>query len=470
MGMNWRQILDQIATGQDTRGNFITDGKLSVKYEEIAGLLDDISAVLDAHGIVADTCLAVECANSVPAALLLLTLLRGGNSFALVPPSVSSEIKPTPRFCQSKITVGAGAASLSAGSFLTIESNPEFNGKPMLGAKLFLRTSGSMGASKIVVHDHSMLMGNADNCVRKYSFSPASRCVIPVPLAHMYGFGAEFLPAILAGASIDLQEKTNVIKYLDREKKFQPTIAFVTPAICEMLVKAYKTPRTCYEVMVTSGQRIGDEIFRAFDPLIGGRLINQYGSTEMGATAACDPGDSLDRRLSTIGKPMRGVELRIAGTASGDLFVKHPYGFEGYLDEAGEWLRKAEPDGWYRTGDLARTQSDGSIAVLGRSDESVNRSGYLVLLADIERVLEQNGAIGKVVVVAGKAEGKRGERIAAFCVPPPNSPMDSARITAYCFDVLPKYAVPDAVHVAASLPMLPSGKIDKQALVALIEQ
>ena len=468
--MTWRQILDQIAARADTRDNFITGGKLTCKYLELAALLDEVTTVLGAHGIGADTCLAVECVNSVPGALLLLTLLRGSNSFVLVPPGVTSEIKPTPHFCQYKITVGGTGLSLSPASFLAIESNPDFNGKTMPPGKLFLRTSGSMGASKIVVHDHLKLMGNAANCVRKYSFSPASRCVIPVPIAHMYGFGAEFLPAILAGASIDLQEKTNVFKYLDREKRFQPTIAFVTPAICEMLFKAYKTPRTCYDVMVTSGQRIGGELFRAFDPLIGGRLINQYGSTEMGATAACDPGDDLDRRTGTIGKPMPGVELRIEGTGSGGLFVKHPYGFEGYLDEAGEWLSKAESDGWYRTGDLAQALPDGSIAVLGRADESVNRSGYLVSLADIERVIEKNDVIGQVAVVAGKTDGKRGARIAAFCVPSPGSAVDGAQIRAYCFEVLPKHAIPDEVHVTASLPMLPSGKIDRQALAALIEQ
>ena len=468
--MTWRQILHQITTRIDTRDNFLTDGKLTCKYLDLDEGVDEIHTFLAANGIGADTCLAVECINSVRSALLLLTLLREGNSFVLVPPGVTSEIKPTPHFCRFKITVGADAASLTTGKVFAVESNPGFNGKPMPGGKLLLRTSGSMGASKLVVHDHLRLMGNADNVVRKYGFSPTSRCVIPVPIAHMYGGVAEFLPAILAGASIDLQEKTNVIKYLDREKKFQPTIAFVTPAICEMLVKAYKTPRTCYEVMVTSGQRIGDELFRAFDPLIGGRLINQYGSTEMGATAACDPGDSLDRRLSTIGKPMPGVELRIDESGSGDLLVKHPYGFEGYLDEAGEWLSRAAPLDWYRTGDLARTQPDGSIAVMGRADESVNRSGYLVLLADIERVIEQNDAIGQVVVVAAKTESKRGERIAAFCVRRPGSLVDSAQLRAYCFEVLPKHAIPDEVHVSEGLPLLPSGKIDRQALAALIEQ
>ena len=64
----------------------------------------------------------------------------------------------------------------------------------------------------------------------------------PVPVAHMYGFGAEFLPAVMAGASIDLQEKTHLLKYLERERQFQPNIVFATPTLCEILMKGYKSP------------------------------------------------------------------------------------------------------------------------------------------------------------------------------------------------------------------------------------
>jgi hypothetical protein len=49
---------------------------------------------------------------------------------------------------------------------------------------------------------------------------------IPVPIFHMYGLGAAFLPGILAGASIDFQANSNLLKYLQREKDFNPNIAW----------------------------------------------------------------------------------------------------------------------------------------------------------------------------------------------------------------------------------------------------
>jgi len=468
--MNISEILGNCAAGATTRDNFITDASFTVAYHELPGLLDETSAALVGYGVRPGDCLAVECANSVAGALLLLTLMRDGFSFVLVPTSVGAGIKPTPLFCRFSIVVGAGVAPQPAAAFMAVTLNPEWNGNSVAAAKLLLRTSGSMGTSKIVVHGHDKLMGNAANCVRKYGFRAESRCAIPVPIAHMYGFGAEFLPAIQVGASIDLQDKTNVLKYLDREKKFQPTIAFVTPAICEMLLKGYKSDRSNYEVVVTSGQRISEDVFAAFDARIGGRLINQYGSTEMGATAACDPGDSFALRSLTIGKPMHDVQLRITDGDPGELNVLHPFGYDGYLDDAGEWIHVADPASWYRTGDLAKADAESAIKVLGRAGASINRDGYLVLLEDIERIMEKSPGIAQVVVTSVAGSSGRGERIAAFCVLKAGIELDAARIRARCFDLLPRYALPDEVHVVEAVPLLASGKIDRRALAAELSQ
>jgi acyl-CoA synthetase (AMP-forming)/AMP-acid ligase II len=473
-------LLNRIASSPFTGANIVTDGQFTCAYREVPTLLDSIDGFLDERGIGMDAALGVECGNTLPGALLLVALLRRGATFAMFPPAVNAgELKPTPNFCRYRLIVSSSnardAEPFSPLRYFQAELNPFYNGRPATPSKLYLRTSGSMGVSKIVVHDHERLLGNARNCAVKYGFNETSRAVIPVPIAHMYGFGAEFLPAIMTGAAIDLQEKTNLLKYLDREKHFQPTIVFATPAICEMLLKGYKTARTCYQVFVTSGQRIGDELFRAFDPWVSGRLINQYGSTELGATAACDPGDPLDLRAATIGKPMREVELRLetrddpeAASAASELFCRHPYGFEGYLDEDGDWLLQVQPGAWYRTGDLARVQPDGSLTIAGRADASVNRRGYLVLLSDIERVMEKLDDLGEVAVVAGKDGSRQGQQIAAFCVPRPGATVDAAQLRRKCFDLLPQYAIPDEVHVTEQLPVLPSGKVDRKLLATRI--
>jgi acyl-coenzyme A synthetase/AMP-(fatty) acid ligase len=349
--------------------------------------------------------------------------------------------------------------------FLTVEAHNTDAQRLETKGKLFLRTSGSMGAAKIVVHTQQNLLGSARNPIAKYGFTAEDRFAIPVPIFHLYGFGAEFLPAVMLGASLDLQENTNLLKYLDRERRFNPTVAFITPNLCEMLLQGRKNPRP-YKVIVVSGQRIKEELFRDFDPLCGSRLVNQYGSTEMGPISACFPTDDLEPRATTIGQPMNGVELRIE--ADGNLYCKHPYHFAGYMDEAGNWLQQAQD--WHRTGDIAVQHQDGTIAVTGRADSSINRSGYLILLADVERLMEKLDYLAQVVVVTTKAETIQGQKLVACCVLKPTMQATPESCRNDCTTILPKYAVPDTVVFLNNLPLLPSGKVDQQALIALAEQ
>ena len=484
--MVFSEIFGRTCDGDDARSRIITDGQFSCSYADAPTALKQIEIFLTEQGIDRDVCVAVECINSLAGAFLILALFQRGNSFVLTPSSQDAELKPTPHFCRHRLRVlpaeSADSGKFSPVTHLRSERNMLFNGRSTPPSKLYLRTSGSIGISKLVVHSHEKLLGNAANCISRYGFSAASRAVIPVPIAHMYGLGAEFLPAVMSGASIDLQEKTNLLKYLSREKHFRPTIVFATPAICEMLLVGYKTPRSNYHVFVTSGQRIGENLFRNFDSMVSGRLVNQYGSTELGAAAGCLPGDALELRATTIGAPMPGVQLRLdplpaedwlegeTGIGKGELCCNHPCGFEGYVDEDGEWIGKAPHTGWYRTGDVGMTQSDGSIVIVGRAAAGVNRRGYLVSLSDIERRMEKLPALSEVVVVAAAVENKQGQRIAAFCVLRQGSDLDGTQVRRQCFDLLPHYAVPDEVHVVtAGLPLLPSGKVDRRSLAALVD-
>jgi acyl-CoA synthetase (AMP-forming)/AMP-acid ligase II len=71
-------------------------------------------------------------------------------------------------------------------------------------------------------------------------------------------------------------------------------------------------------------------------------------------------------------------------------------------------------------------------------------------------------------VVARKDASRQGEQIAAFCVPRPGALADAAQLRRQCFDLLPHYAIPDEVQVTETLPLLPSGKVDRQTLAASI--
>ena len=93
----------------------------------------------------------------------------------------------------------------------------------------------------------------------------------------------------------------------------------------------------------------------------------------------------------------------------------------------------------------------------------MNRRGYLVHFAEIEQQMEQIAGLEQVVVV-GKSEA---ERITAFCVLGHSALLTDAQIREHCFERLPNYAIPDAVRLLEALPLLPSGKVDRQRLMSM---
>ncbi|MCB0060914.1 MAG: acyl--CoA ligase [Caldilineaceae bacterium] len=491
--MQFASRLETMAASNTVQQNILTDGQFTVTYATLPTLLTAFADDWGKHQLGPEQCLAVECPNTIPGALTLLYLLQQGISFVLLPPSEQaeqvSEWKPIPQFCQARLVVKRAPAQADADwvlrpeNFLLIEPNLAYQpcAAPELQAPnyLFLRTSGSMGASKLVVHTHATLLDNAQRCVEQYQYTSDDRVTLPVPIAHMYGLGVGFLPAILAGANIDLQDQSNLLRYLAHEKRFQPTVTCVTPTLAAILLKGFKSARH-YRLAITATQRIGEATFHAFDAAMGGCFVNQLGSSEMGAIAVCSPDDTSEDRATTIGKPFPGVELRIDESlfqhddsttdGSGELYCRHPAGFLGYVDERGAWLQRYAPTDWYRTGDLARQVPNGYFQITGRAGNSVNRRGYLVHFAELERQMEQIMGLEHVVVVSqatadtGATDKDNGSRLTAFCTLAQEAHLTDVQIRKHCFDALPHYAIPDEVHVLDALPLLASGKVDRQRL------
>lgn len=427
--------------------------------------------------------LVFECANSVQNAIVLLYLFDRGYSFLLLPPATPDfDPRTLPTFFASRLTVqDVPLESIERG--LDLQPNPAFIDVPealQISDRLYMRTSGSTGIPKLVVHHHDRFFSNVAAGQDRLTLTPSDRVAIPVPLFHMYGLGAAFLPSLLAGASVDLQKGANLLRYIQREQKFDPTVAFLTPIFCEMLLKGRKSPRP-YRMTVAAGDRVRSETFDRYEAQFG-CLVKLYGSTEMGIMAAASPQDEVDLRSHSVGLPLPGVCFQLERPQTllspeweglGELWCQSAMGFEGYVDRYGKPWAESTPEapqadrpGWFRTKDFGQISDTGRISVVGRCDHSVNRDGLLVFFSDIERAIDTCDSIESSIVVA-KGESTRGKGLVAYCIPAKGfNPLES-EIRAHCFDRLPKRAVPDSIHILKNLPLLPNGKVDRQALVRL---
>ncbi len=475
-----------LATDPAVRDRVVTDGVHTFTYAEAAPLLDRLDERFSRVGVPMRHPLAVECSQSAAGALAILHLLSRGYDVVLLPElreaaKESGLPRFIPSFCSHVVTASAARAIESPESGIGIAANDAFVEEPAVagfqGPDLYLRTSGSTGSPKLTRMSHQRWLNNALACVERWQLTSDDRLAVPVPIFHSYGFGAAFLPGLLAGAAMDVGGGGNILRYLEREERFEPNVAFLTPALCDMFLTVRKTPRL-YRLAVTAGDKIKRETMAGFEPRFG-PLLNLYGSAEMGAVSSAGPDDPPAPRLATAGYPLAGIELAVeetgeevetaAGERVGRLLCRQPNGSVGYLIQDERW--RFEPRGddeWFATGDLAKIRADGYVEILGRSGLSIKRDGLLVVFADVEAAVEKVAGVQRAVVVAA-GESRRGDRLIAVCLPVEGgADLRAEDVRQRCFDLLPRYAVPDEVVIFDALPHLPSGKIDRRAVRARV--
>ena len=478
-----------LATDAAVRDRVLTDGRHSVSYGEAVPLLERLDELFARRGASLRHPVAVECSQSVAGALVLLHLLSREYDVVLLPElGESAKETGTPRFipsfCSHVVTASATPAAAagpdadSPAGGIEITANEAFVEEPVVagfqGPDLYLRTSGSTGSPKLTRMSHQKWLNNAQACVDRWRLSAEDRLAVPVPIFHSYGFGAAFLPGLLAGSAMDLGGGGNILRYREREERFDPNVAFLTPALCDMFLTVRKSPRL-YRLVVTAGDKVKRETMAGFEPRFG-PLLNLYGSAEMGAVSAAAADDPPERRLATAGYPLAGIELRVEETGEeiaavaggvgervGRLQCRQRNGSAGYLILEERWRFEPRGDGdWFATGDLAKIRADGYVEILGRSGLSVKRDGLLVVFADVEAAVEKVAGVQRAVVVAA-GESRRGSRLVAVCLSE-RADLRPDAVRQRCFELLPRYAVPDEVVIVDSLPQLPSGKIDRRAI------
>src|SRR5215475_14359854 len=160
------------------------------------------------------------------------------------------------------------------------------------------------------------------------------------------------------------------------------------------------------------------------------------------------------------GVPLDGVH--VASGDDGRIKISGPVLFSRYR-LAPELTSAALRDGWFVTSDLGELAA-GRLVVRGRADDVINSGGEKVVASEVEHVLRGCPGVRDAVVV-GTPDPDWGERVTAMVVAlDPAEPPGLEEITGYVRDRLPRYAAPRSMVLIDKLPMLSSGKPDRQQI------
>jgi malonyl-CoA/methylmalonyl-CoA synthetase len=323
---------------------------------------------------------------------------------------------------------------------------------------LLAYTSGTTGRPKAALLSHGNLHATAEALRLAWRWTPEDRLVHALPLFHMHGLGVALFGTLHAGASAVLLPRFDADAVLDAVARHEATLFFGVPTMWHRLAEhpragVLRRLRLC----VSGSAPLAAELHERLAARAGVRVLERYGMTETGMLAS-NPLDG-ERRPGAVGFPLPGVELRLA--ASGEIEVRGPNVFVGYLERPEANAAAFTPDGWFRTGDLGVLDADGYLRIAGRAKELIITGGYNVHPREVEEVLRAHPEVEDAAVV-GTPSPEWGELVTAYLVSRRELGLDEVR--RHCAALLAPYKHPRRVHRVAQLPKNALGKLQRQRL------
>jgi amino acid adenylation domain-containing protein len=338
-------------------------------------------------------------------------------------------------------------------------------------------TSGSTGRPKGVEATHRNLVNLLQSMQRQPGFSAADTFLALATISFDMAVPEIYLP-LISGGKVVIASREEAVQ-VDKLKRLidlsQPTVMQATPATWRMLIesgwKGNRQLRAFCGAEALPGDLVSELLSRV------GELWNLYGPTETTVWSSTFKVESGISGMVPIGRPIANAQFYILDRYQqpvpvgviGELYIGGLGVARGYLNREELTASKFLPDPFrqpgrmYRTGDRARFLPDGNVQFLGRADDQVKLFGYRIELGEIESVLRQHPEVKNCVVVL--REEAQGPRLVGYVVATAPHGFKAAELVDHLKTILPNYMVPSIV-ILESLPLTPTGKIDRRALPA----
>jgi cyclohexanecarboxylate-CoA ligase len=487
-------------------------------YRELATMADRIAVGLHRLGVRRNDVVAMQLPNGWPFTALYLACSRiGAVANPLMPIFRERELTFMLGHGEAKVLVvpsrfrGFDHAAMARGlqtalptlervvvvdddgpdGFGTLLAGPAWEREPDAAAILagsrpgpddvtqLIYTSGTTGEPKGAMHSANTLMSNIVPYAERMRLGADDVVLMASPMAHQTGFMYGLMMPVVLRARAVLQDVWDPARAaaLIRAEGVTFTMAS-TPFLTDLTRVVGETGSAVptLRTFLCAGAPIPGPLVERARATLGTKIVSAWGMTENGAVTTIELDDDDERACNTDGRPLPGVELKVADPdgrelprgESGRLLIRGCSNFGGYLKRP--QLNGTDAEGWFDTGDLARMDDRGYIRISGRSKDVIIRGGENIPVFEIESLLYRHPAVAQVAIVAYPDE-RLGERACAVVVPKPGQSIDFAGMVAFLGEQkVAKQYVPERLVVREAMPATPSGKIQKFRLREMLRE
>ncbi|MEU1180317.1 FadD3 family acyl-CoA ligase [Streptomyces sp. NPDC005820] len=335
-------------------------------------------------------------------------------------------------------------------------------------------TSGTTGHPKGVILTHGQSLRAYGWMSEEYTFRASDTFLVVPPFFHCFGYKAGWLASFLHGVTVVPMAVFDAGRALEIIERERVSILLGPPTIFhDLLDHPDRAGRdlSALRVSMTGGTTIPESLIRAMKKDLGFDIVlSAYGLTESTAlVTSTRPGDGEETVARTTGRPIPGVEVRIAADDSangvGEVLVRGYNVTRGYWDDPAATAEAVDPDGWLHTGDVGRLDPDGNLSIVDRKKEMYIVGGFNAYPAETEKLLLGYGPVAQVAVV-GVPDERLGEVGCAFVVLRAGAEVTEADVVAWAREHMANFKVPRHVRFVAELPRNASQKVLKHELRA----
>ena len=288
-----------------------------------------------------------------------------------------------------------------------------------------------------------------------------------LPFTHIFGLNVVLLATLEAGASIVLQQRFDADESLQLVREHGVTMLTGAPPMWQRWLDADAPDDSLATVRsaASGAAALPLGLFEAIRDRFGVEVAQGYGLTETSPVVTL--GRGVPVRPTSVGRVLPGVEVALvdeSGTPvdvgdEGEIVVRSPGVFIGYLDDQETTDSVLSEDGWLWTGDVGIFDDDGYLYLVDRIKDIVIVSGFNVYPAEVENVLMQHPGVSGAIVT-GTPDEVTGETVVAHIT----GTATREELELHVADQLSRYKRPTQYHFLDELPIAANGKAIRRAL------
>jgi fatty-acyl-CoA synthase len=337
-------------------------------------------------------------------------------------------------------------------------------------------TSGTTGFPKGATLSHHNILNNGYFVGRMCGYGPDDRVCIPVPFYHCFGMvmgnlgsTANGATMVIPGPGFDPKATLEAVQ----QERCTSLYGVPTMFIAELNHPDFESyDLSSLRTGIMAGSPCPVEVMKQVVERMGmAEVTIAYGMTETSPVSTqTRADDSLDRRVSTVGKVMPHVEVKIVDPENGltlprgepgELCTRGYSVMLGYWDEPEKTAEAIDRARWMHTGDLGVMDDEGYVNITGRIKDMVIRGGENVYPREIEEFLYTHPDVLDAQVI-GVPDAKYGEELCVWVKLREGAPeLTSESVREFASGKLAHYKIPRYVVVVEDFPMTVTGKIRK---------